>query len=136
SPWSFTWNGAALGSHSLTARATDNNNGQTTSAAAAITVHYNNTGPVVLYRETFGAPAGADIASTLLDWQSFESNGVVRTAANINCTATTPGNPTDVANTSSAGPNSDGSTGALPTGWHYLQPAQRLSITPEFSVNP
>jgi regulation of enolase protein 1 (concanavalin A-like superfamily) len=76
------------------------------------------------------------VASTLFDWQSFESNGVVRTAANVNCTATTPGNPVNVANTSSAGPNSDGSTGALPTGWHYLQPAQRLSFTPEFSVNP
>src|SRR6185295_12801032 len=63
-------------------------------------------------------------------------NGVYRTAANVNCTATTPGNPVNVANTSSAGPNSDGTTTALATGWHYLQPAQRLSITPEFSVNP
>ena len=96
----------------------------------------NPGGPVVLYRETFGAPSGADVVSTVFDWQSFESNGVARTAANINRSDTAPGRPADAVNTTSGGPHFDGSFTAFAPGGHYLQPARRLSFTPEFSFNP
>lgn len=39
SPYSFTWNGAAAGTYLLTARATDNAGGSTTSATVAVTVN-------------------------------------------------------------------------------------------------
>ncbi|GAB2816202.1 Ig-like domain-containing protein [Ferruginibacter profundus] len=38
SPYSFSWSGASVGSHSITAKATDNNGAVTTSAAVALTV--------------------------------------------------------------------------------------------------
>jgi hypothetical protein len=107
-----------------------------TSTFDNVTVTTSTAGPVVLYRETFGAPAGTDLASIPFDWQTFESNGVARTAVNVNRTATNPGDPTDAVNTTSAGPNQDGSFTAFATGWLYEQSAQRLAMTPEFSFNP
>jgi gliding motility-associated-like protein len=47
SPYSFIWGNAAVGNHSVTARATDNENNTTTSAAVAIRVSTNSP-PVVL----------------------------------------------------------------------------------------
>lgn len=46
SPYSFVWNGAAVGTHSLTVKVTDNQNAVGTSAAVAITVNAN-TAPTV-----------------------------------------------------------------------------------------
>ena len=45
SPYSFAWTNATAGSHALTARATDNQNNVTTSAAVNITVTAANTPP-------------------------------------------------------------------------------------------
>lgn len=44
-PYSYTWNGAGVGSYSLTAKATDDDNAQTTSSAISITVE-EDTPPV------------------------------------------------------------------------------------------
>ncbi len=41
SPYSFTWNNAPVGTHSLTARATDNQNNVTTSTLVSITISAN-----------------------------------------------------------------------------------------------
>jgi hypothetical protein len=46
-PYSFTWSGAAAGTYSLTARATDNLGGVTTSASSRITVSSPNVAPSV-----------------------------------------------------------------------------------------
>jgi gliding motility-associated-like protein len=47
SPYSFVWNGVTAGSHSLTARATDNNSGIKTSAAITVNVGNPNSLPTV-----------------------------------------------------------------------------------------
>jgi hypothetical protein len=44
-PYSFTWSGVAAGTYTLTARATDDLGGVTTSAASRITVNAGNTPP-------------------------------------------------------------------------------------------
>jgi hypothetical protein len=46
-PYSFTWNGVGAGIYTLTARATDNLGGTSTSAVATITVSAGNTPPSV-----------------------------------------------------------------------------------------
>lgn len=69
SPYTFTWNNVAAGSYSLTARATDNKNGVTTSAPISITVTDSNTPPVV----TLTAPA---------------NNALFATGSTVNITAT------------------------------------------------
>ena len=48
SPYSISWASAPAGSHSLTAKATDNTGAATTSAARTITVSATNTAPTVL----------------------------------------------------------------------------------------
>jgi gliding motility-associated-like protein len=47
SPYSFVWSNASAGAHVLTARATDNQNAVTTSAAVNITLVNSNTSPTV-----------------------------------------------------------------------------------------
>ena len=47
SPYTFVWNNAPVGTHSLTAKATDSGGGITTSAARSITVSATNTPPTV-----------------------------------------------------------------------------------------
>jgi hypothetical protein len=44
-PYSFTWSGVTVGTYTLTARATDNLGGTTTSAVCTITVSAGNTPP-------------------------------------------------------------------------------------------
>ena len=46
-PYSISWTNAAVGSHSITARATDNSSATTTSAAVSITVTATNVVPTV-----------------------------------------------------------------------------------------
>lgn len=48
SPFSFTWTGASVGTHSITARATDNNGATTTSGAVSITVNAVASNPLTL----------------------------------------------------------------------------------------
>ena len=47
SPYSFTWNNAVVGAHTLTVKATDNQNNVTTSAAVSITLVSPGTAPTV-----------------------------------------------------------------------------------------
>lgn len=64
SPYTFSWTGAASGSYSLTAKATDNSGGTKTSTAVAITVNANVLPTVSITSPTAGATfiAGANIA--------------------------------------------------------------------------
>ena len=52
SPYSFSWANATQGTYSITAKATDNDNGQTTSAAVTITVKANNAPEVKITSPT------------------------------------------------------------------------------------
>ncbi len=56
-PYTFTWSGVAAGTYTLTARATDNLGGITTSAASTITVNAGNTPPTA----TITSPADGAI---------------------------------------------------------------------------
>lgn len=72
SPYSFAWNGASAGSHSLTARATDNQNATTTSAVVTITVTGTNTPPTISItapanNAQFAAGATVTITATAAD---------------------------------------------------------------------
>jgi autotransporter-associated beta strand protein len=70
SPYSFTWTNAPAGSHSITARATDDENAATTSAAVAITVNGPANAPPTV---ALTAPA---------------NNAVVTAPASVTLTAT------------------------------------------------
>ncbi len=72
SPYSFTWSNVAVGTYSLTAVATDNQNATAVSAPVSITVATGNTPPVVAITapaagSTFTAPAGISITATATD---------------------------------------------------------------------
>jgi hypothetical protein len=73
-PYSFQWNGAAAGQHSLTGVATDNDGLQTLSAAVAVRV---NTPPTV----TITAPANASVfqpgAAIVLTATAADTDGTV-----------------------------------------------------------
>ncbi|MGH8801349.1 MAG: Ig-like domain-containing protein, partial [Casimicrobiaceae bacterium] len=62
-PYTFAWSGAALGSHSLTAKAYDNRKGKTTSAAITITVVANHPPTIVLTAPADGSyhPPGGTV---------------------------------------------------------------------------
>jgi Bacterial Ig domain/Calcineurin-like phosphoesterase/Purple acid Phosphatase, N-terminal domain len=72
-PYEFTWSNAIPGSHTLTARATDNSGGATTSGAVNITVTDNpNVPPTVSITtpssgSTFAAPATITITADVAD---------------------------------------------------------------------
>ncbi|WP_276373451.1 Ig-like domain-containing protein [Chryseolinea sp. H1M3-3] len=77
SPYSFTWNNAAAGTHALTAKATDNANSVTTSASVSITVGTGNIPPAVAIitpanNSQFNSGASITITATASD-----SNGSV-----------------------------------------------------------
>ncbi len=62
SPYSFAWTGVAAGSYTLTAKATDNNSGATTSAAVNITVQAAPTCPAAIASGDDG-----NVAANVLD---------------------------------------------------------------------
>jgi hypothetical protein len=71
-PYSVTWSGVAAGTYSLTARATDDLGGMTTSLASSITVSSSNAAPTVTLTQpsngaTFTAPATVNLAATASD---------------------------------------------------------------------
>nr|WP_167856416.1 Ig-like domain-containing protein [Hymenobacter metallicola] len=78
SPYSYSWTGVAAGTYSITAKATDNGNAATTSAAVSITVNAaGNTAPTVSITApangaTFTAPASVTITADAAD-----ANGTV-----------------------------------------------------------
>jgi uncharacterized protein YhjY with autotransporter beta-barrel domain len=87
-PYSFTWPNVAAGTYSLTARATDNANAQTTSAAVSVTVNAANQPPTVALTSpannaTFTAPANVTLQANAADpdgtiqFVEFEVNGTV-----------------------------------------------------------
>ncbi|MGH9315576.1 MAG: Ig-like domain-containing protein [Thermoanaerobaculia bacterium] len=71
SPYSFLWSGAAVGSYSLTARATDNLGATTTSTAVNVTVSTNSPPTVSITSPAagtlFAAPANILITATASD---------------------------------------------------------------------
>jgi len=73
SPYSFSWTNVAQGTYTLTARAYDDDNAQTTSVAATIVVHAPPNGsPTVTLTSpadnaTFTAPASVSLAATAID---------------------------------------------------------------------
>jgi RHS repeat-associated protein len=71
-PYSFTWSNVAVGSYSLTAKATDNTGAVTTSAAVAVTVKAANVAPTVsltgpVSGSSYTAPASVVITATAAD---------------------------------------------------------------------
>jgi chitinase len=71
-PYSLTWTGAAAGTYSLTAKATDNSGGITTSTAVSVVVKATNTAPSVsitspVNNVPFNAPASVTINATAAD---------------------------------------------------------------------
>lgn len=97
----------------------------------------------LLYRETFGRPGppagtGNLAVHTGWDWIRFNVGGGVNTGNGVN--GTDDGVPTNVANTVSAGPNNDATTGAYPRGWVFMDGSatagQKLAMTTEHSVDP
>jgi hypothetical protein len=89
SPYSFTWSNVAAGTYSLTAVATDNNGGVTTSAPISVTVNGggNNVAPTVSITSpangaTFTAPASITINANAAD-----ADGTVSSVAFYNGTA-------------------------------------------------
>lgn len=68
SPYTYTWHNAAVGSYSLTAKATDNDNASTTSSAVSITVENaastDFSVPGIIEAEDFSAMHGVDTEPT------------------------------------------------------------------------
>lgn len=72
SPYSFAWLSVLTGNYSLTAKATDNQNGVTTSSAIAISVGVTNQSPIVSLtspanNSTFAAGSSVTITATASD---------------------------------------------------------------------
>jgi hypothetical protein len=97
----------------------------------------------LLYRETFGRPGPPAATGNLAvhtgwDWIRFNVSGSVNTGNGVN--GTDDGAPTNVANTASAGPNNDATTGAYARGWVFMDGSttagQKLAMTTEHSVDP
>jgi len=71
-PFTYTWSGAGVGAYGLTARATDDLGGVTTSLASNITVNPGNAAPTVALTQpsngaTFIAPATVNLAASASD---------------------------------------------------------------------
>lgn len=67
SPYSYTWTGATVGSHSLTAKATDNDTYTTVSDPVSITVQAGGSGPVAPSGLTGQAISGSEVDLTWTD---------------------------------------------------------------------
>lgn len=87
-PYAFNWTNVAAGTYLLSARATDNANASTTSAAVSVTVNAANQPPTVSLESpangaTFTAPANVNLAANAADpdgtvqFVEFEVNGTV-----------------------------------------------------------
>jgi gliding motility-associated-like protein len=76
SPYSFAWGNATAGSHSLTAKATDNQNNVTTSSAVVITVGTNSPPVVSITAPTTGAQVISGTAISITATAS-DANGTV-----------------------------------------------------------
>src|SRR4051794_28268441 len=93
----------------------------------------------ILYRETFGnASPTARAHPNVFGWQTFLASGLQYNTIDGNHavdTGNTPGRPIDVANVN-AGPNSDGTFGALSGSRYFWNGNRRFGWTPEYSFNP
>jgi hypothetical protein len=78
SPYSFNWTGAALGSHTLTAIATDNSTMTTTSAAVMVTVVSNLAPSVAITSPANGAGVGTSFTITAT---AADSDGTITSVA-------------------------------------------------------
>jgi hypothetical protein len=74
--YAFTWSGAGAGTYSITARATDNNGQQSTSAAVSVTVSANVV-PAVQWKRPAGGILLAAPASVTLSATASDSDGSI-----------------------------------------------------------
>ena len=106
---------------------------------AAAALSNSGTRADTIYRETFGnANATTRANPNVFGWQTFLSTGLQYNTIDGNHgvdTGATAGRPTDVANVN-AGPNSDGTFGALSGGRYFWNGNRRFAWTPEYSFNP
>lgn len=90
SPYTYNWTGVAAGSYSLTAKATDNNNGATTSSPVPVTV--SNTPTVSLTsptnNATYGAPASVTLTATASDADGIQKVEFFHGGTNLIATVT------------------------------------------------
>lgn len=76
SPYSFAWNNVPAGTHSLTARATDNQNATTTSAVVSITVT-PSTNPVVAITSPANNARFEPDATVTINATATQANGTI-----------------------------------------------------------
>ena len=91
-----------------------------------------------IYRETFGNAVNTRQHPNVFGWQTFQASGAQYNTIDGNHavdTSATLGRPGDVANVN-AGPNQDGSFGALPASRYFWNGNRRLAFTPEYQINP
>lgn len=77
SPYSFTWTGAAVGNHSITARATDNKGAVTTSTPVSITVNAVASNPLTLsyyhlvnrWTQDYMRPTAGGLTATITQYE-------------------------------------------------------------------
>ncbi len=94
-PFGMTWSNVAAGSYALTARATDDRNGQTTSAPVNISVIPPNQPPAVSLTSpasgaTFTAPATINLSADALDSDGSVAKVEFFQATTLIATVTTP----------------------------------------------
>lgn len=92
SPYTYNWTGVAAGGYSLTAKATDNNNGATTSSPVSVTV--TNAPTVSLTSPTggavFNAPASVTLTATASDTDGIQKVEFFHGGTNLIATITSP----------------------------------------------
>src|SRR3954463_16461463 len=106
-------------------------------ALAAAISSFDTVRADVIYRETFGSSSSGRTTPNLYGWQAYDAAGTTfdTTGSGFGVdTAATLGRPGDVANVN-AGPNSDGTTGALTGSRIFWNGAHRFAWTPEYVVN-
>ena len=90
SPYTYNWTGVAAGSYSLTAKATDNNTGVTTSSPVAVTV--TNPPTVTITSPTSGAsytpPASVTLTATASDTDGIQKVEFFHGGTNLIATVT------------------------------------------------
>src|SRR5690606_24856768 len=77
SPYSYTWSGVKTGKYNLTARATDNKSGATTSATVAITVVDANKRPFVTITSPADDASFAQGASLTIRADASDTDGAI-----------------------------------------------------------
>src|SRR5690606_35645876 len=77
SPYTFTWTGVKAGTYTLTARATDNKSGVTTSSAVKITVVEPNKAPTVAITRPLENASFSQGANVVIQVDASDSDGAI-----------------------------------------------------------